>query len=185
MRPLRCPTISLTDHYVARLIHSPILYQSFSERSERSESVSVLPANEVSGRTVVFLLLLRNHLVAVVAGADRVAVEHIGDEDTPVAHFAGVRLAEQDLNGRLHEDVAADDGDTHALNDVGGVLHTAIDALLPLLPDAMHIGVLKPIDVGCQQGFLHLIKLGLADDCFNLFHTYITLCWELRVGNCV
>ena len=70
------------------------------------------------------LLLLGDYLVAVVAGADRVTIQHIGDEDTPVAHLAGVRLAEQDLNGRLHEDVAADDRDTHALNDVGGVLHT-------------------------------------------------------------
>ena len=135
------------------------------------------------GQTIVSLFLLGDYLVAVVAGADRVTIQHIGDEDTPIAHLAGVRLAEQDLNSRLHEDVASDNGDTHALNDVGGVLHTAIDAFLPLLPDAMHIGVLNPVDVGCQQGFLHLIKLGLADDCFNLFHTYITSCRELRVGN--
>ena len=84
------------------------------------------------GQTIKSLLLLGDYLVAVVAGADRVTVQHIGDKDTPVAHLARVRLAEQDLNSRLHEDVAADDRDTHALNNVGGVLHTAIDALLPL-----------------------------------------------------
>ena len=69
----------------------------------------------------------------------------------------------------------------HALDHVRGILYAAIDAFLAALADAMHIVVLEPVDVCCEQGLLDLLELRLADDGFNLFHTLLFLGWFVSI----
>ena len=54
---------------------------------------------------------------------------------------------QDDLHGWVEEHVAADNGDGHALNDVCGILHATVDTLLSALTNAVHVVILKPVDV--------------------------------------
>jgi hypothetical protein len=79
------------------------------------------------------------------------------------------------LYGGIEEYVATHDSDCYALDDICAVLDATIDAFLTTLSDAVYVVVLKPVDVGREQGSLDLFKLGLSDNCFNLFHTFLPL----------
>ena len=122
------------------------------------------------------LFLVSQNCVAVLACADAPRVDHVAHEDAPITDFARVCHLQDDLHRRLHELVAAHDGQCHTFNHVGRVLHTALDALLTALPDAMHVVILKPINVRMQQCFFHILELCLADDCFNSFHVVFVFC---------
>lgn len=116
---------------------------------------------------------MSNDFVTMLAGANGIAVGHGRDEYTSVAYLARVGMLEQYFNSGLYEAIATDDGDVYTLDDVGRVLHTAVNPLLTLLAYAVYVGILKPVDVCCHQRFFDLIKLGLSDDCFNLLHNTI------------
>ena len=102
---------------------------------------------------------------------DAPRVEHVAHEDASVAHLARVSYAQDDVDGGLQKLVAADNRHSHTLDDIGRILDATVDAFLAALPDAMHVVILEPVDVGTEQSLFDLLKLGLADNCFNLFHT--------------
>ena len=109
------------------------------------------------------------------SGPDGPGIDDITDEDAAVTDLPGRSGLEDHFDGRIDETVAADDGQRHALDHVGGILDATIDAFLAALADAMHIVVLKPVDVCFEQGLLDLLELRLSDDGFYLFHTLLLL----------
>ena len=52
-------------------------------------------------------------------------------------------------------------------------LVSAIDAGLSGFADSSYVVVGEPFDVRFEEGFLHILELGFADNCFNLFHTFL------------
>ena len=94
------------------------------------------------------LLLVPQYRVTVLTGANAPRVYHVAHEDAAVAYLARVGYLQNHLYRGVEEYVATNDGDGHALDDIGTVLDATIDALLTALADAMHVVVLKPVDVG-------------------------------------
>ena len=79
------------------------------------------------------------------------------------------------LHGGFDKLVATNDGQCHTFYNVGRVLNATIDTLLSALTNAMHVVILKPVDVRRKQRFLDILKLRLPDDSFNSFHTLINV----------
>ena len=94
------------------------------------------------------LFLISQYGVAVLACANAPSVNHIAYKDTTVADFTCVSYLQNNLYGWIEKNVAAHNGDGHALDYVGTVLYTTIDALLTALTNAVNVVVLKPVDVG-------------------------------------
>lgn len=108
-------------------------------------------------------------------GADAIAIEHVTDKDTTIAHLTGMCHLEENTHRALKELIATDNRNVHTLNHIGAINHTTIDALLTALTDAVTIMILKPVNVSCQQSLLDLLELGLTDNCLNFFHNLIIL----------
>ena len=96
------------------------------------------------------------------ASADAPHVNHVAHEDAAVAHLACMRSLDNHLYGRLDELFAADDGQCHTFYDVRRVLNATIDTLLSALTYAMHVVILKPIDVRREQCLFDILELSLA-----------------------
>ena len=109
------------------------------------------------------------------ARANAPCVNHVAHEDAAIAHLARVCHLQDHLYRRLHEVVAAHDGQRYALYHVRRILHTAVYPFLSALSDAMHVVVLKPVDVRLQQCLLHILELCLSDNCFNPFHIVLLI----------
>ena len=107
------------------------------------------------------------------AGTDAPCVNHVAYEDAAVAYLACMCCFDDHLHGGLDKLVATNDGQCHTFYDVGRVLNATIDTLLSALTNAMHVVILKPVDVRRKQRFLDILKLRLPDDSFNSFHTLI------------
>ena len=128
-----------------------------------------------------FLLLVSQYGVTILTGTDAPYIEHITHEDSSVTYATRVGHLENHLHGGIDKHLAAYDGDLHTLYHICAILHTAVHSLLTALADTMYGVVLKPVDVAAQQRFLDLFKFGLADNCFNLFHTQkLLVCCELH-----
>jgi hypothetical protein len=82
-----------------------------------------------------------------IAGAYGVTVYHVAEENSSVTHLASMSHIHYNLNGRFNELLTTDDGDSHTLNDVCGILHTTIYSFLTALTYTMHIMILEPVDV--------------------------------------
>jgi hypothetical protein len=110
----------------------------------------------------------------VLSCSDRPRIDHIAHEDATIADLARMGFAQNDFDGRLHEHVAADDGQGNALDNVRGILNSAVDSFLAALADSVDIVILEPVDVRLQEGLLYILKPCFPDDGFNPFHTFNT-----------
>lgn len=117
------------------------------------------------------LLLIPKHCVAILASTDAPSVYHVADKDTTIADFPRVGCVDDHLHGGFYKLVAADNGHGYTLDNISRVLHATINALLTALAYAVHVVILKPVDVGRKQGFLYIFELRLANNGFNLLHT--------------
>ena len=66
----------------------------------------------------LFLLLISQYGVAVLASADAPCIYHVADEDAAVADLSRVGCIDNHLHGRLDKLIAANNGDSYALNDI-------------------------------------------------------------------
>ena len=75
------------------------------------------------------LFLVSQNCVAVLACADAPRVDHVAHEDAPITDFARVCHLQDDLHRRLHELVAAHDGQCHTFNrSTNWSRHTMVSA---------------------------------------------------------
>ena len=77
---------------------------------------------------------------------------HFFEKGLPVPQVLAVSddemcYLQNDLYRRLHQWIATDDGQCHTFNHIRRILHATIDSLLSALSDAVHIMVLKPVDI--------------------------------------
>ena len=103
-------------------------------------------------------------------GPDGPGVIDRAHEDAPVAHLARTGGGHDGLDGRFDELFPADDGDLDPGNNVGGIHHTAIDAVLPVLADGLDFRIGEPVDVGVEERLLDILEVRLAHDGFDFFH---------------
>ena len=118
----------------------------------------------------VCLFLVGKNGVTVVASTDGVTVDHITEEYTSIAHFTRMGYVHNHFDGGFYKHLTAYNTNLHTLDDISGILHSTVDALLATLSDTMNIMIFKPVDVGIEQCLFDILKLCLADDCFNLLH---------------
>ena len=116
------------------------------------------------------LFFVRENGVTVFPCAYGPGVFHRAYEYPSVSDFACVSRLEYGFDGRLHELVAANDGDGNARDDVSTVHHTAVNPLLPVLSDCFHFGIREPVDVGLKESLLDLLEMRLSDDGLDFFH---------------
>ena len=64
------------------------------------------------------------------ASADAVTIVYVADEDAAIADFACMCDFKDGIYGRFDNNLAANDTDGYALNDIRVVAYTTIDALL-------------------------------------------------------
>ena len=131
-------------------------------------------------RSSLLLLSVIQRYVAALAGADADSVLDGDDAYAAVANLTRAGSVLDGLHGLLDVLVADNDIQHHSLNTARVVSHTTIDSGLTHLALSSAVEVGEPFDVGTKERFLDLLKLGLADNCFNLLHVYLSL---LSVNN--
>ena len=117
------------------------------------------------------LLFISKYGITMLACANGPGVDDIANKDATIANLARMGYLQNDFHCRIKENIATHDSDSHTLNHVGTVLHSAVYPFLTALTNAMDVVVLKPIDVRRKQGCFYLLELRLPNNCFNLFHT--------------
>ena len=93
------------------------------------------------------LLFISKYGITMLASANGPSVYDIAHKDAAIANLARMGYLQNDLHRWIEEYVATHDSDSHTLNYVSTILYSAVYPLLTALTNAMHIVVLKPIDV--------------------------------------
>ena len=96
-------------------------------------------------------------------------------KDAAVTDLSSTRRLLNGRNRLLNILVTYNNVQEHSLDAAGIIHHTTVDTGLTHLAFATHIIVGEPLDVGSKQCFLHIIKLRLANDCFDFLPKYLIL----------
>ena len=96
---------------------------------------------------IFLLLLIPKYGIAMLTSADAPSIDDVAHEDTTIANLTRMGHFEKHLNGGIEYHVTTYNRNGYTLYHVRRILHATVYPFLTTLADAMHVVVLKPVDV--------------------------------------